>query len=90
MSRTIRLPLALLFALMMVIATASAALAFQPPGHGSAEIFTCDPNPVGGHPGARGLAVPFDGPDNFVAWNAVFPEGSTPLTLCADNSPPNS
>ena len=33
MSRTIRLSLALLFALMMVIATASAALAFQPRGN---------------------------------------------------------
>ena len=31
MSRTVRLSLALLFALMMVIATASAALAFDPP-----------------------------------------------------------
>ncbi len=32
MARTVRLSLALLFALMMVIASASAALAFQPPG----------------------------------------------------------
>ena len=37
MSRTVRLSLALLFALMMVIATASAALAFDPPAHGAAD-----------------------------------------------------
>jgi len=37
MSRTVRLSLALLFALMMVIATASGALAFDPPAHGAAD-----------------------------------------------------
>ncbi len=36
MSRTVRLSLALLFALMMVIATSSAALAFDPPDKNNA------------------------------------------------------
>ena len=80
MSRTIRLSLALLFALMMVIATASGALAFNPPNNvenGVGANALCAPptfpafSKAGFMPGAG-----FVGP-----WNA---------TDAATNPPPNS
>ena len=70
MSRTIRLSLALLFALMMVIATASAALAFNPPatrsGHDDASTLCGFQFP------AVGIGVGNSGePGGAAPWNAT-------------------
>ena len=79
MPRTIRLSLALLFALMMVIATASAALAFEPPGNSGLTGFNhpaitkgpftvsdqCHPNVPNGGPWNAVTVGPFTGPLEF-------------------------
>ncbi len=82
MSRTVRLSLALLFALMMVIATASAALAFNPPDNAPDEQganFLCDPPSFP----SFGIGVGVDSDDNALPgglgpWNASIasPSGS--------------
>jgi len=95
MSRTVRLSLALLFALMMVIATASAALAIEPPGNEPADLFTCvdgtTGSPVPGFPGAKGMAHAFNPPGNLAAWNAVFSSPGVdrpgPVNLCVSPNP---
>jgi hypothetical protein len=74
MSRIVRLSLTLLFAVMMVIATASAGLAFEPPGNsgltgfdfpaitkGPFEVHVTEEGPPYCHP-----TIPNGGP-----WNAV-------------------
>ena len=66
MSRTVRLSLALLFALMMVIATASAALAFDPPDKNDAS------NLCGFQFPAVGIGVGNSGePGGAGPWNAT-------------------
>ncbi len=95
MSRTVRLSLALLFALMMVIATASAALALEPPGNEPADLFTCvdgtTGSPVPGFPGHKGMAHAFNGTDKLAAWNAVFTEPGVPrgnpVMVCVSPNP---
>ena len=76
MSRIVRMSLALLFALMMVIATASAALAFNPPNNvenGVGANSLCAP---GTFP-AWGIGVGADedgnllGPGGLGPWNAT-------------------
>ncbi len=73
MSRTVRLSLALVFALMMVIATAGAALAFDPPDNDNASglcgtnfpaigALSGDENPPGVDPGS-GAAGPWHATD---------------------------
>ena len=73
MSRTVRLSLALLFALMMVIATASAALAFDPPYNAHADSAAANMTAVAGFPavvnGAQG-ALPGEFP-NAGPWHAT-------------------
>ena len=71
MSRIVRLSLALLFALMMVIATASAALAFDPPANRSGNddaSSLCELEfPAIGAPGVDPMGGGGLGP-----WHAVF------------------
>ncbi len=69
MSRTVRLSLALLFALMMVIATASAALAFDPPDKNDASSL-CGLNfPALGTANPTGIGPPGGGGG---PWNATL------------------
>jgi hypothetical protein len=68
MSRSIRLSLALLFALMMVIATASAALAFDP-GPNSNVDGLCGLNFPAVMKNQAGLAAPLP---NGGPWNATI------------------
>ena len=69
MSRAVRLSLALLFALMMVIATASAALAFDPPDNDNASTL-CGLNfPALGKANPNGIGPPDGGAG---PWNATI------------------
>ena len=78
MSRTIRLSLALLFALMMVIATASGALAFDPPAYGASD---------------GSAAAAMSGVDDFPAvlqGNPPANAGPWHATACGPNKSPAS
>ena len=83
MSRTVRLSLALLFALMMVIATASGALAFDPPDNAADGSAAAAMTATGGFPAiVNGPHVP--GPGGFPQagpWHA---------TECGPNPSPAS
>ena len=88
MSRTVRLSLALLFALMMVIATASAALAFDPPDHEDAS------NICGFQFPAFGIGVGNSGEPDFIPapggvapWNATPAGGNNSGPLAFDAGP---
>jgi hypothetical protein len=71
MSRIVRLSLTLLFALMMVIATASAALALNPPNHGANGL--CAPPSFP----AFGIGVGDSGePGGLAPWNATYGGGN--------------
>ena len=88
MSRTIRLSLALLFALMMVIATASGALAFDPPadnpsGNDDASTlcafeFPANPGFVGQGPAGFNGAGPWNASIANPAGVGPIPFGGTP------------
>ena len=77
MSRTIRLSLALLFALMMVIATASGALAFDPPDNAADGSAAAAMTGVDGFP----AVVQGNPPANAGPWHA---------TACGPNKSPAS
>ena len=84
MSGIVRLSLALLFALMMVIATASAALAFAPPGESGLDGFGFPAAGVGVGPDANGT----DGGFRPGPWNATK-AGSADCVPAADVTNPN-
>jgi hypothetical protein len=88
MSRTVRLSLALLFALMMVIATASGALALNPPDNapeGQGANLLCDPPTFP----AFGIGVG-PGPGGNAPWNATALGGNNVGPLDAVNNPPDN
>ena len=48
------------------------AAAFEPPGNEPADLFSCDPTAVLGHPGGDGLANAVARSGNSAAWNGHF------------------
>ena len=45
-------------------------LAFEPPGDEPADLFSCNPSAVSGHPGGDGLEVAMAAAGNRTAWSA--------------------
>jgi hypothetical protein len=75
--------LAAVMVVCLTVGTATGVAAFEPPSD-PADKFTCDPNPVSGHPGSPGLEGVVFSEKSLGAWNAVFAPGGTPVTLCGD------
>ena len=73
-----RMLLAVLIAACLTVGTVTGVAAFEPPSD-PANVFTCDPTPVLGHPASRGLeGVVLDG-KSIGPWNAVFAPHGTPM-----------
>lgn len=61
--------------LVAVALGAGPAQAFEPPGNEPADLFSCEPNAVAGHPGGKGLATAVATGNTTAAWNAHFNRG---------------
>jgi hypothetical protein len=62
-------------ALIVAALSAGPAAAFEPPGNEPADLFSCDPTAVTGHPGSKGQSRAIATGNTSAAWNAHFNGG---------------